>query len=91
MESNCSVGWPRPRDRAVLVDDLVRTRLGFALVWLGSYLLTTSPVVHADGPLSVRAALSISEALELAERAGLHGSTIRRHWPERFLLSWRKP
>lgn len=77
--------------RAVLVDDLVRSRLGFALVWAGSYLLTRSPVVHTDGPLSVRAALSIREAYELAERAGLHGATIRRHWPVRFLLSWRKP
>jgi hypothetical protein len=77
--------------RAVLVDDLVRSRLGFALVWVGSYLLTRSSVVHTDGPLSVRAALSLAEARELAERAGLHGATIRRHWPERFLLTWRKP
>lgn len=77
--------------QAVFVDDLVRSRLGFALVWIGSYLLTRSPVVHTDGPLSVRAALSIPEARELAERAGLHGATIGRHWPERFLLSWRKP
>ena len=76
---------------AVLVDDLVRSRLGFALVWMGSYLLTSSPVVHVDGPLSVRAALSIDEARDLAERAGLHGATFRRHWPERFLLTWRKP
>lgn len=76
--------------RVVLVDDLVRSRLGFALVWVGSYLLTSSPVVHTDGPLSVRAALSIREARELAERAGLQGATIRRHWPERFLLGWRK-
>ena len=77
--------------RAVLVDDLVRSRLGFALVWAGCYLLTRSPVVHTDGPLSVRAALSLDEARELAERAGLRGATIRRHWPERFLLTWRKP
>jgi hypothetical protein len=77
--------------RAVLVDDLVRSRLGFALVWMGRYLLTSSPVVHVDGPLSVRAALSIGEARDLAERAGLQGCTIRRHWPERFLLTWRKP
>ena len=77
--------------RAVLVDDLVRTRLGFALVLVGSYLLTRSPIVHVDGPLSVRAALSLDEARELAERAGLHDATIRRHWPERFLLAWRKP
>jgi 2-polyprenyl-3-methyl-5-hydroxy-6-metoxy-1,4-benzoquinol methylase len=77
--------------RVVLVDDLVRSRLGFALVFVGSYLLTRSPVVHTDGPLSVRAALSLDEARALAERAGLHGATFRRHWPERFLLSWRKP
>ena len=74
----------------VLVDDLARTRLGFALVWMGCYLLTRSPVVHTDGPLSVRAALTMDEARELADRAGLQGATFRRHWPERFLLSWSK-
>jgi SAM-dependent methyltransferase len=77
--------------RMVLVDDLVRSRLGFVLVWAGCHLLTTSPVVHTDGPLSVRAALTLKEVRELAARAGLAGATIRRHWPERFLLSWRKP
>ncbi len=76
--------------RAVLIDDLVRSRFGMLLVWLGSYLLTTSPVVRTDGPLSVRAALSINELQLLAERAGLQGATIRRHWPQRFLLTWRK-
>ncbi|MGD9632675.1 MAG: methyltransferase domain-containing protein [Pirellulales bacterium] len=74
----------------VLVDDLVRTRLGFALVWIGCHLLTRSPVVHTDGPLSVRAALTLEEAGALAKRAGLHGAIIERHWPERFLLRWRK-
>jgi hypothetical protein len=64
--------------------------LGFMLVWAGCYLLTTSPVVHTDGPLSVRAALSLDEARALAERAGLQGATFRRHWPERFLMTWRK-
>ena len=76
--------------RAVLVDDLVRSRLGFALVWAGTHLLTMSPVVHTDGPLSVRAALNLSEARELAARAGLIGATFRRHWPERFLMTWSK-
>lgn len=75
---------------ALLVDDLVRTRLGFALVWIGCHLLTRSPVVHTDGPLSVRAALTIEEAHKLAERAGLQDAAIERHWPERFLLRWRK-
>jgi hypothetical protein len=29
--------------------------------------------------------------LDLAARAGLDGATIRRSWPERFLLSWHRP
>ena len=76
--------------QVVMIDDLVRTRLGFLLVWAGSYLLTTSPVVHVDGPLSVRAALSLEEARKLIEQAGLRGAKFRRHWPERFLMTWRK-
>lgn len=75
----------------LLVDDLIRSRFGFALVWLGTHLLTSSPVVHVDGPLSVRAALNVEEAQKLSNRAGLHGASIRRHWPQRFLLSWSKP
>lgn len=77
--------------RAVLVDDLVRTPLGYVLAWAGVRLLTRSPIIHVDGPLSVRAAFSFVEAQTLAERAGLCGATFRRHWPQRFLLSWKKP
>jgi 2-polyprenyl-3-methyl-5-hydroxy-6-metoxy-1,4-benzoquinol methylase len=76
--------------RAVVVDDLIRSRSGYLLAWLGSRLLTRSPIVHVDGPLSVRAAFTVAEARQLAERAGLRGATIRRHWPQRFLLSWWK-
>jgi SAM-dependent methyltransferase len=77
--------------RAVLVDDLLRSRSGYAMAWAGCRLLTRSRVVHVDGPRSVRSAFSLSEVRGLAEQAGLEGATLRRHWPERFLLSWRKP
>lgn len=77
--------------RAVLVDDLVRSRLGYVLAWAGGRLLTRSPIVHIDGPLSVRAAFSPDEWRALSERAGLRDATFRRHWPERLLMSWRKP
>jgi 2-polyprenyl-3-methyl-5-hydroxy-6-metoxy-1,4-benzoquinol methylase len=73
---------------SVLVDDLVRSRLGYALAQIGCQLLSRSPVVHFDGPQSVRAAFTQSEARELAARAGLQACTIRRHWPERYLLRW---
>lgn len=75
----------------VLIDDLCRTRLGYLLAWWGSRLLTRSPVVHIDGPRSVRAAYRPQEALALAESCGMTGATIRRHWPQRFLLEWRPP
>jgi SAM-dependent methyltransferase len=77
--------------RLVLVNDLVRSRVAHRVAWVGCRLLTRSPVVHVDGPLSVRAAFTTAEARELARRAGLAGATVRWRWPWRFLLAWRRP
>lgn len=76
--------------RMVMVDDLVRSRKGHALAWAGCRLLTTSKVVHHDGPVSVAAAFTVAEAADLASRAGLRGASLTRHWPERFLLAWSR-
>ncbi len=73
---------------ATLVDDLLRTRLGYCLACVGTRLLSRSPIVHFDGPVSVQAAFSLDEILQLAEQAELHGACLKRHWPQRFLLSW---
>ena len=35
--------------------------------------------------------LTSSEALELANRAGLNHATVIHRWPQRFLLRWSKP
>lgn len=74
--------------RAVIVDDLQRTHLGWWLAAAGCRILSRSPVVHFDGPQSVRAAFSCDEALHLARKAGWENPTLRRHWPERYMLSW---
>ncbi len=74
--------------RCVLVNDLTRSKSGYALAWLGCRLLTRSWVVHTDGPLSVRAAFTAVEATALANRAGLHPLAVTKHWPFRFLLRW---
>ncbi len=76
--------------RAVLVNDLVRSRTGLVLARLVTRLLSLSPVVHVDGPRSVEGAYTMEEVRNLAERAGLHGTTIQSRWPSRFLLSWRR-
>lgn len=73
----------------LLVDDLRRTALGYALAWVGCRILSRSPIVHFDGPASVRGAFNITEVSEFARRAGLENAHITRHWPQRFLLSWQ--
>ncbi len=75
----------------VLVDDLVRGRVGYLLAWVGCRLLSRSPVVHFDGVASVAAAYNVCEAATLADRAGLIGAEVTRHWPRRFLMSWSPP
>jgi SAM-dependent methyltransferase len=74
----------------VLINDLIRSRLGYVLAYVGTRVLTRSDIVRYDGPQSVRAAFTIPEAQRLAERAGLQNATISWHWPFRFLLCWRR-
>ncbi len=77
--------------RMVLVNDLLRSRVGYTAAWLGTRALSTSKVVHFDGPLSVEAAFTMAEARALADQAGLLGARMSWRWPWRFLLEWSKP
>ena len=77
--------------RLVLINDLVRSRSGWLLAYLGTRLLSRSEVVHTDGLRSVEGAFTLGEARALAERAGLTGARVRACWPCRFLLAWRRP
>jgi len=76
---------------AILVNDLDRSIVGLGLAYLVPRLLSRSDVVYADGPASVRAAFTRAEALHLAGEAGLTGAEVRRCWPFRWLLTWRRP
>lgn len=76
--------------RMVLVNDLIRSRLGYLHAWCGLRLLTRSPICHFDGPLSVRAAFTPNEMQDLARHAGLFDATLTRHWPQRMLLQWSR-
>lgn len=80
----------RNAERMVLVNDLIRDRLGYLLCWWGVRVLTRSPIVHVDGPLSVRAGFQPREVLDMADRAGMPDARITRHWPQRLLLTWVK-
>jgi hypothetical protein len=75
----------------VLVQDLRRTRLGEALAWTTLRVVTTSSVARSDGPTSVRAAFTLAEAADLCRDAGLVDASVRRCWPQRFTIRWRRP
>ena len=63
----------------VVVNDLLRTPLAWALVWLATRLMRCHPISRHDGPLSVRRAYAPAELAELAARAGLCALRIRAY------------
>jgi len=75
-------------ETTLFVQDLRRTWRGYALAFVALRLLSGSRVARADGPRSVRAAFTLDEARNIAERAGLTGARISACWPQRFLLRW---
>ncbi len=74
----------------VLVDDLIRSHWGWFLATTGCHLFTRSPIVHFDGPQSVRAAFTRQEMTAMATAAQLVPCTVHKHWPERFLFAWER-
>ncbi len=74
-----------------LVNDLERSRAGYALAYIGVRALSRCDVVHLDGPRSVEGAFTCDEARGLCRKAGLQNATIERRWPCRYLLAWRRP
>jgi len=65
--------------RAVIVNDLWRTRLTLVLVWLATRLFTRHRFSWDDGPLSVRRSYSPAELRQLAEKAGITNLVVRRY------------
>jgi SAM-dependent methyltransferase len=63
----------------VVINDLARSRLALALVWLATRLLAVHPISRHDGPLSVRRAYAPAELVDLFRRAGLPGVSIHRY------------
>jgi len=78
-------------ERMVLIDDLLRCRMGYLLAWLGCRTLTRSPVARIDGPRSVEGAFTISEIRDMAIKSSMENAIIQRHWPCRYLLQWSRP
>jgi 2-polyprenyl-3-methyl-5-hydroxy-6-metoxy-1,4-benzoquinol methylase len=77
-------------ERLVLVDDLCRSKWGLLAAKVGTRILSRSPVVHVDGPRSVRAALTAEELEHFGREAGLANCDVMPHWPQRQILVWHR-
>jgi 2-polyprenyl-3-methyl-5-hydroxy-6-metoxy-1,4-benzoquinol methylase len=75
--------------RMVIISDLRRCRMGLLAAWLGSRILSRSPIVHYDAPASVRAAWTMPELTGFAARVDMTNVRIQRCFPWRMLLIWQ--
>jgi 2-polyprenyl-3-methyl-5-hydroxy-6-metoxy-1,4-benzoquinol methylase len=80
----------RAARQMVLINDLIRSRLGYVILRIGTLLVTRSALARYDGPVSVAGAFTAGDLQQMADRAGLVGAKISRCWPERMLLEWKK-
>ncbi len=77
--------------KLIIISDLKRSIRGWLLAHLGGRIFSKSPVVHVDGPRSVRAALTAAEILRLTNAAGFSKVHIRSVWPMRYILTLTVP
>jgi 2-polyprenyl-3-methyl-5-hydroxy-6-metoxy-1,4-benzoquinol methylase len=71
LDAAARTGW--------VVNDLLRSRVAYALVWLATRALTRNPMARHDGPMSVRRAYTPEEAVLLCEKAGLFDARVVRY------------
>ncbi len=80
----------RVASQAVVVSDLDRTEFAWLLTWTATRVMSRSRLFQVDGPRSVRAAYRPAEALDLASRAGMLRATVRKVFPFRWMMVWRR-
>lgn len=74
-----------------IINDLIRSRRSYFLVWLATRIFTSSRLSRHDGPLSVLRAYTPAEILELARQVGLTGIEILCYpWLSRLAAVGRK-
>ena len=83
-------GMAHAAKRMGVISDLRRCRMGHVAAVVGCHVLSRSPIVHYDGPVSVQAAWTEGELREMAAEAGLVNAKIVRSRPWRLLLTWYK-
>lgn len=62
-----------------IVNDLCRSRPGYAAAWIAAHLTTRNRLTRNDAPLSVRRAYTPDELRELLHHAGVDNASITTH------------
>ena len=85
LEPDAGVRYIAEMDAAarvgMIVNDLVRSRIAHAVVWLITRFITRSAISRHDGPLSVRRSYTPREVSRLCEQAGVKDASVVHHWP----------
>lgn len=85
LEPDAGVRYLAEMDAAarvgMIVNDLVRSRIAHAVVWLITRFITRSAISRHDGPLSVRRSYTPHEVSGLCEKAGVTDASVVHHWP----------
>jgi ubiquinone/menaquinone biosynthesis C-methylase UbiE len=85
LEPDAGVRYLAEMDAAArlgfVVNDLVRSHVAHAVVWLLTRFVTRSAISRHDGPLSVRRSYTPAEVGQLCEKAGLPDVGVVHHWP----------
>jgi ubiquinone/menaquinone biosynthesis C-methylase UbiE len=76
--------------RLLVIDDLERSAANLNMVKAVSRIFCRSPIVHFDGPASVKQAFTRAELQDLGAQAELNGAQIKEHFPCRMTLVWHK-
>ncbi len=74
-----------------IVNDLHRSRIAHAVIWVLTRLLTKNRLTRYDAPVSVMNAFTPKEFKGLAEQAGIQQFEIIRHFPYRIAILSHKP
>ncbi len=76
----------------IVVNDLVRSRAAYVLVWLATRVLTRNRMARHDGPLSVLRSYTPGEVRALCEKAGMFDVRVFRYpWLVRQCTVRAKP
>ncbi|VAX30381.1 hypothetical protein MNBD_NITROSPINAE05-300 [hydrothermal vent metagenome] len=74
----------------IIVNDLHRSRIAHAAIFILTRLLTKNRLTRYDAPVSVMNAFTPAEFCELARDAGLPEFKVHRHFPYRIALVAKK-